>query len=59
MGKTKLTGILMHLEPEKAAALNALAAKVGTQRSVLMREAIDDLLAKRAKVKPLKRPAHK
>jgi hypothetical protein len=51
MGKTLLTGILMHLEPQKAEALNALAKRLDVQRSVLMREAIDDLLAKYHKVK--------
>jgi predicted transcriptional regulator len=58
MGKTKLTGILLNLEPEKAEALSALASKTRIARSVLMREAIDDLLAKHKQKVP-KRPAQK
>jgi hypothetical protein len=46
MGKTKLTGKLMHLEPEKAKMLEKLAKQSGVQQSVLMRSAIDSLLEK-------------
>ena len=45
-GKTKLTGKLMHLDPEKAEALERLAAQSGRKQSELMRDAIDLLLAK-------------
>jgi|HubBroStandDraft_5_1064220.scaffolds.fasta_scaffold1118510_2 hypothetical protein len=44
MGKTKLTGKLMHLEPAKARMLEDLAKRSGVQQSVLMRSAIDKLL---------------
>ena len=54
-GATLLTGILMHLEPEKAKELDALAKRLGIKRSVLLREAIDDLLAKHKKLKAPKR----
>ena len=50
----------MHLDPEKAEALNALAKHLGIKRSVLMREAIDDLLARHSKKSAkAKRPARK
>ena len=57
MGKTTLTGKLMHLEPEKAKMLEKLARQSGRKQSELMREAIDDLLAKYGgnAVKPVKR----
>lgn len=55
MGKTLLTGILMHLQPEKAERLNRLAADTGIKRSVLLREAIDDLFIKYKVLKPRKR----
>jgi len=45
----------MHLDPEKLEALNRLARTKDTPRSVLLREAVDDLLAKhnvRARSKP-------
>ncbi len=45
----------MHLEPEKAKELDALAKRLGIKRSVLLREAIDDLLAKHKKLKAPKR----
>ncbi len=51
MGKTKLKAVLMHLKPEKAELLKELAAETRIPRSVLMREAIDDLLAKHGKLK--------
>lgn len=46
---TKLKGQLLHLHPEKAELLNQLAAETRIPKSVLMREAIDDLLAKHGK----------
>jgi hypothetical protein len=46
MGKTKLTGKLVHLDPERATMLEELARKSGIKQSVLMRSAIDNLLRK-------------
>jgi hypothetical protein len=46
MGKTKLTGKLLHLEPELAAMLENLSQKSGIKQSTLMRSAIDMLLEK-------------
>jgi hypothetical protein len=46
VGKTKLTGKLMHLEPAKAKLLEQLARRSERRQSELMREAVDDLLAK-------------
>jgi len=54
MGKTKLTGILVHLQPEKAKALKALSLETRIPRSALVREAVDDLLAKHGKLKKRK-----
>jgi predicted DNA-binding protein len=45
MGKTKLTGILMHVEPATALLLKELTEITGKKRSVLMREAIHALIA--------------
>jgi predicted transcriptional regulator len=44
MGKTKLTGKLVHLDPQRAAMLEELARKSGIKQSVLMRAAIEALL---------------
>jgi hypothetical protein len=55
VGKTKLTGKLLHLEPEKAKLLEQLARKSGVKQSVLMREAVDDLLLKH-KMVPKRKP---
>lgn len=52
---TKRAGQLLHLDPEKAALLNELAAETRIAKSVLMREAIDDLLVKYKKLKVAKR----
>lgn len=46
MGKTKLTGKLLHLEPELAEMLEDLTRKSGIRQSTLMRSAIDMLLEK-------------
>lgn len=46
MGGTKLTGKLLHLEPELAEMLEDLADKSGIKQSTLMRSAIDMLLEK-------------
>lgn len=51
MGKTKLTGKLIHLEPKKAALLKALSVETRIPQSALMREALDDLLEKYSKRK--------
>lgn len=52
MGKTKLASKLMLLEPAKAAMLADVAKESRILQSVLMREAIDDLLTKYGKLKP-------
>jgi hypothetical protein len=44
----------IYLEPEKAALLGDLAATTRIPKAVLLREAVDDLLAKHGK---LKKPA--
>lgn len=46
---TKRIPILMHLDPDKADQLKKLAADTRIARSVLLREAIDDLLAKHSR----------
>jgi predicted DNA-binding protein len=46
----------LYLEPEKAELLDALAAKTRIPKAVLLREAVDDLLAK---FKALKAPRRK
>lgn len=47
MGKTKLAQVLMLLEPRQLKRLNRLAKATGKPRMVLLRQAVDDLLAKR------------
>jgi hypothetical protein len=45
----------LHLEPDKAELLDALAAGTRIPKAVLLREAVDDLLTKCGKLKkPLK-----
>jgi len=46
MGKTLRPGILTNLDADKLDDLNELAARTRVPRSVLMREAVDDLLTK-------------
>jgi predicted transcriptional regulator len=46
MGKTLRPGILTNLDADKLDDLNELAARTRIPRSVLMREAVDDLLTK-------------
>jgi predicted transcriptional regulator len=46
MGKTLRPGILTNLDSEKLDDLNELAERTRIPRSVLMREAVDDLLTK-------------
>jgi predicted DNA-binding protein len=41
----------IYLEPEKAALLNELSAETRIPKAALLREAVDDLLAKHGKVK--------
>ena len=48
---TKRTAVLMHLDPDRAELLKQLATETRIPRSVLMREAIDDLLKKYGKLK--------
>jgi predicted transcriptional regulator len=55
MTPRKLHAQSIYLEPEKAALLDELAAESRILKSVLMREAIDDLLAKHRKLKLPKR----
>jgi hypothetical protein len=52
MGKTTRTPVLMHLDPDKAEALDELAAEARTMKSVLLRDAVDLLLARRGKLEP-------
>jgi predicted transcriptional regulator len=54
MGKTTRPGILANLDAEKLDNLNELAARTRIPRSVLMREAVDDLLVKHEPKKPKK-----
>lgn len=49
---TNRKGILAHLDPDKAVELDKLAAETRILRSVLIREAIDDLLIKYGRLKP-------
>jgi hypothetical protein len=49
----------LYLEPEKAEILDQLAAETRIPKAVLLREAVDDLLVKFKKMKPLRRPANK
>jgi hypothetical protein len=46
MGKTTRPGFLTNLDADKLGELNDLAARTRITRSVLMREAVDDLLMK-------------
>lgn len=47
--------ILMALDRDKLDLLNQLAAETRILRSVLLREAVDDLLTKHGRLKPTKR----
>jgi predicted transcriptional regulator len=55
MGKTTRPGILANLDADKLDNLNELAARTRIPRSVLMREAVDDLLTKHEPKKARKR----
>jgi predicted transcriptional regulator len=49
---TKRTAQLMHLDPDRVKLLKALAVERRLPKSMLMREAIEDLLIKYGKLKP-------
>ena len=55
MGKTKRSVEVAYLDPEKLELLKQLAADTRIPRTVLMREAVDDLLVKHGMLKPAKR----
>jgi metal-responsive CopG/Arc/MetJ family transcriptional regulator len=55
MGKTTRPGILTNLDAEKLEELNELSAQSRVARSVLMREAVDDILVKHRPKKSKKR----
>jgi hypothetical protein len=55
MGKTKRRREAAYLDHEKFDLLVRLAAKTRILRSVLLREAVDDLLTKHGMLKPTKR----
>lgn len=55
MGKTKRSVEVAYLDADKLALLKELAGRTRIARSVLMREAVDDLLTKYGMLKPPKR----
>ena len=55
MGKTTRPGFLTNLDADKLGDLNELATRTRIPRSVLMREAVDDLLTKHKPKKATKR----
>ena len=55
MGKTKRSVEVAYLDPEKLRLLKVLAGETRIARTVLVREAIDDLLVKYRLLKPAKR----
>jgi predicted transcriptional regulator len=59
MGKTTRPGILANLDADKLEGLNDLATRTRIPRSVLVREAVDDLLVKHEPKKAKKRSAKK
>jgi predicted transcriptional regulator len=59
MGKTTRPGILTNLDADKLDNLNELATRTRIPRSVLMREAVDDLLVKHQPPKAKKRSVKK
>ncbi len=52
---TKRTAQLFHLDPDRVKLLKDLSAETGLPKSALIREAIDDLLVKRGKLKSRRR----
>lgn len=59
MTPRKLTAQPIYLEPEKAVALNELAASTRVPKAVLLREAVDDLLEKYRGAPPKKETRRK
>jgi hypothetical protein len=57
MGKTKRSVEVAYLDPDKLDLLKRLAAQTRIARSVLVREAIDDLLIKYKLLRAPRRPA--
>jgi hypothetical protein len=55
MGKTKRAAETMYLDPEKLELLKRLSVDTRVPRAVLLREAVDDLLAKYKVLKLAKR----
>jgi predicted transcriptional regulator len=55
VGKTKRSVEVAYLDPEKLELLKQLAGETRIARTVLVREAIDDLLVKYRLLKPSKR----
>jgi hypothetical protein len=55
MGKTKRRVEVAYLDPEKLELLKQLSAQTRIARTVLVREAIDDLLIKYKLLKPPRR----
>ena len=60
MGRTKRSVEVAYLDPDKHALLKQLARQTRIPKTVLVREAIDDLLVKHGVLKPPKRklPSH-
>jgi predicted DNA-binding protein len=56
MTPRKLHAQPIYLEPEKAELLDALATDSRIPKAVLLREAVDDLLAKHGKLKKSTKP---
>jgi hypothetical protein len=52
MAKTTQAIVMLYLSHDKRAALKALAERTETLQSVLLREAVDDLLIKHAAKPP-------
>lgn len=55
MGRTLKPQVALYLDPEKVELLDKLAEKSGQTKQALLREAVDDLLAKYKLLKPPKR----
>jgi predicted transcriptional regulator len=57
--KRRLDTQSIYLEPDKASMLDKLAAETRIPKAVLLREAVDDLLAKHGKLKAQRAKASK
>ena len=55
MGRTKRSVEVAYLDPDKHALLKQLARQTRIPKTVLVREAIDDLLVKHGLLRPTKR----